>query len=88
MKRVLSEIKIKELTPNGFVEVFTLNTEPVPEDDIERLGKAFETLTETAMNGDSMYLTTETGSIIIRGLDKKTIKLVGVFKEVDENVND
>ena len=87
MKRVLSEIKIKELTPNGFVEVFTLETEPIPEEDTERLGEAFTTLTKTAMEGNSMYLTTELGSVIIRGLDKKTIRLVSVFKEVEEDAD-
>lgn len=88
MKRVLVGIKIKELTPSGMVEVFELETEEVPMEDNERMEAAFDQLTSMIMEKDSFFMQTNQGSIIIRGLSRKTIKLQGVFREVAENVDD
>ncbi len=78
-KKVLTAIKIKELTPNGFVEVFELETEVIPEEESERIAESLSTLTDMAMKHDSLFLTTEFGSVVIRGLENKTIKFVAVY---------
>ncbi len=88
MKKVLVAIKIKELTPSGLVEVFELETERIPQDDDKRMEAAFDALTNMAMKHDSLFLQTNTGSIVIRGMENKTIRFQGVFKEADENVDD
>ena len=88
MKRELTAIKIKELTPNGFVEIFELDTEHIPEDDDERISQAFDALTKTAMDADHMFLTTNRGSIVIKGLNNKTIRFQPVYSEVGRTTHD
>lgn len=85
MKKVLIGIKIKELTPNGLVEVFELETEEISQDDDERMEAVFDTVTKMAMDSDSMFLQTNHGSIVIRGLSKKTIRFQPVWGSPDED---
>ena len=74
-------IKVLEFTSSGLVQVFEMETESIPKEDEKKLGEAFDQLTKMAMDGNSMFLTNDTGSIIIRGLDKKTIRFKAVYME-------
>jgi hypothetical protein len=78
MTRTMKAIKIFEMTNNGLQEIFELETERL--DDEERQKEAIKTLTEMAFKNDSLFMSNEFGSFIIRGLKEKTI----VFKIVFE----
>jgi len=77
MIKTMIGIKILELTANGLVEIFELETEPL--DDAEKQAQSIEVLTKMAFEKETMFLTTEFGSLVIRGMSTKTIVFRSVF---------
>jgi hypothetical protein len=79
MTRTMIGIKILELTTNGLQEIFEVECEPIDTSDEVRQAEAFEKITAMFFNQDSVYMTTDCGSVIVRGLATKTIVLRAVF---------
>ena len=79
MIKTMIGIKILELTANGLVEIFELETEPISIEDDVRVSEAFDTMTKMFFEQDSIYLTTDHGSMVVRGMANKTIVLRAVF---------
>jgi len=79
MKRSMIGIKILELTANGLQEIYELETEPIDTTDEVRQAQAFEKITDMFFSQDSVYMTTDRGSVVVRGLATKTIVLRAVF---------
>lgn len=77
MKRTMIAIKVFEMTETGLQEVFELETERV--DDVEKQKDAISKLTEMAYQNDSIFMSNEFGSFVIRGLKEKTIVFRIVF---------
>ena len=79
MTKTMVGIKILEMTQTGLHEVVELETEE-PLTDPERQQAALSVITEMAYENDKMFLVVEDKAFVIRGLDKKTIVVKGVFK--------
>lgn len=81
MKRTLTAIKIRELTPNGsFIDVLEVEADGNLTDPEEQK-EIINTITKLLYENEKFFMVTDTASCIIGDLPHKTLRVVGVFAD-------